>query len=178
MITYTRTTPDRILQLRYQVLRPSFSIAEVIFPEDQDQETRHYGAFDQQERTICCVTLIPSIWAEKPAWWLRAMATAPGWRNQGIGTRMIRHLLVDLQKSDLTRPIWCNARVESAKFYQNLGWREVSGRFANGNAGLSVRMLREEKPSTRRYPSTRETIEDKQFNFHGEVGRLPKVIGP
>lgn len=78
MITYTKTTPDRILQRRYQVLRPGFSIAEVIFPEDQDQETRHYGAFDQLEKVICCVTLISSTWTEKPAWWLRAMATAPG----------------------------------------------------------------------------------------------------
>lgn len=148
MITYSRTTPDRILQLRYQVLRPGFSIAEVIFPEDQDQETRHYGAFDQLEKVICCVTLISSSWAEKPAWWLRAMATAPGWRNQGIGTRIIQYLLKDLQESDLIRPIWCNAKVESAKFYRNLGWREVSGRFANRNAGLSVRMLRKEKPLT------------------------------
>lgn len=144
MITYSRTTPDRILQLRHQVLRPGLPIAEVKFPEDQDKVTRHYGAFNDKEKAICCVTLILSTWQGKPAWWLRAMATALGWRSQGIGTRIIRYLLEDLQESDLIRPIWCNARVESAKFYRNLGWREVSERFANGNAGLSVRMLKEE----------------------------------
>ncbi|MGR3279765.1 hypothetical protein ACSYAD_32425 [Acaryochloris marina NIES-2412] len=62
MITYTRTTPDRILQLRYQVLRPGFSIADVIFAEDHNQETRHYGAFNDRREVICCVTLILSIW--------------------------------------------------------------------------------------------------------------------
>ncbi|QUY45519.1 GNAT family N-acetyltransferase [Acaryochloris marina] len=106
MITYTKTTHDRILHLSYQVLRPGFSIAEVIFPEDQDQETQHYGAFDHRGEVICCITLILSTWQGKPAWWLRAMATAPAWRNQGIGTRMIRYLLEDLQESDLARPIW------------------------------------------------------------------------
>ncbi|WP_299411124.1 hypothetical protein [Acaryochloris sp. IP29b_bin.148] len=55
MITFTRTTADHILQLRHQVLRPGLPIAEVISPEDQDQETRHYGALNQQGEVICCV---------------------------------------------------------------------------------------------------------------------------
>lgn len=145
MITFTRTTADHILQLRHRVLRPGLPIAEVIFPEDQDQETRHYGAFNQLNEVICCVTLIPSTWHGKPAWQLRAMATAPGWRNQGIGTGSIQHLLEDLQESNQVRPIWLNARLSSARFYRELGWWEVSEQFENGNAGLSVTMLREEK---------------------------------
>ncbi|WP_249370284.1 GNAT family N-acetyltransferase [Acaryochloris marina] len=73
------------------------------------------------------------------------MATAPDWRNQGIGTGLIQYLFEDLQKSDQVRPIWSNARVSSAKFYRELGWREVSEQFENGNAGLSVQMLRGEE---------------------------------
>ncbi len=145
MITFTRTTADHILQLRHQVLRPGLPIAEVIFPEDQDNETRHYGAFNRLNKVICCVTLIPSTWHGEPAWRLRAMATAPGWRNQGIGTGLIRVLLEDLQESNQVRPIWSNARLSSARFYRKLGWRDVSEQFENGNAGLSVMMLREEK---------------------------------
>ncbi|MGR3280144.1 hypothetical protein ACSYAD_34395 [Acaryochloris marina NIES-2412] len=79
MITFSPTTADRILKLRHQVLRPGLPIAEVIFPEDQDQETRHYGAFSQQGEVICCVTLIPSTWHGEAAWRLRAMAMAQGW---------------------------------------------------------------------------------------------------
>ncbi|ABW33370.1 GNAT family N-acetyltransferase [Acaryochloris marina] len=145
MITLTRTTADHILKLRHQVLRPGLPIAEVIFAEDQDQETRHYGAIHQHGEIICCATLIPSTWHGEPAWRLRAMATAPGWRNQGIGTGLIRYLLEDLQESNQARPIWSNARVSSARFYRELGWREVSEQFENGNAGLSVTMLKEEK---------------------------------
>ena len=143
MITFTRTTADRILQLRHQVLRPGLPIAEVIFAEDQDPDTRHYGALNRQREVICCVTLIPSTWHGQAAWRLRAMATAPGWRNQGIGTGLIRYLLADLQESNQIRPIWSNARVSSARFYRELGWREVSEQFENGNAGPSVMILRE-----------------------------------
>lgn len=144
MTTYTQTTPDRILQLRHRVLRPGFPIAEVIFAEDQNHETRHYAAFDDHGEIICCVTLIPSIWKRQTAWWLRAMATtAPDWRKQGIGTEMLWYVLADLMQNDLSRPIWCNAMVESARFYRRLGWQKVSEVFVNGNAGLSVRMLRE-----------------------------------
>ncbi|WP_299484823.1 GNAT family N-acetyltransferase [Acaryochloris sp. IP29b_bin.137] len=144
MITFTKTIADHILKLRHQVLRPGLPIAEVIFPEDQDQETRHYGALEQQREVICCVTLIPSTWHGEPAWRLRAMATAPGRRNQGIGTGLIRYMFVDLQESNQTRPIWSNARVSSARFYRELGWWEVSEKFENGNAGLSVTMLRKD----------------------------------
>ncbi|UJB73280.1 GNAT family N-acetyltransferase (plasmid) [Acaryochloris sp. 'Moss Beach'] len=154
MITFTPTTADRILQLRHQVLRPALPIAEVIFAEDQDQKTRHYGAFNKQSEAICCVTLIPSTWHGEAAWRLRAMATAPGWRNQGIGTGMIRYLFKDLRASDQVRPIWSNARVSSAKFYRELGWREVSEQFENGNAGLSVQMLRE-RPINERWKQTK-----------------------
>ncbi|WP_299414868.1 hypothetical protein [Acaryochloris sp. IP29b_bin.148] len=91
MITFTRTTADRILQLRHRVLRPGLPIAEVIFPEDQDQETQHYGALNQQGEVICCVTLISSTWHGEPAWRLRTMATASDWRNQGMGTGLIRY---------------------------------------------------------------------------------------
>ncbi|MGR3279538.1 GNAT family N-acetyltransferase [Acaryochloris marina NIES-2412] len=69
----------------------------------------------------------------------------PGWRNQGIGTGLIQHLLEDLQEFNQVRPIWSNARVSSARFYRDLGWREASEQFENGNAGLSVMMLRKEK---------------------------------
>ncbi|MGR3280528.1 GNAT family N-acetyltransferase, partial [Acaryochloris marina NIES-2412] len=71
MITFTKTTADRILQLRHQVLHPDLPISEVTFAEDQDQETRHYGAFDQQGEAVCCVTLIPSTWHGGSAWQLR-----------------------------------------------------------------------------------------------------------
>lgn len=71
------------------------------------------------------------------------MATAPDWRNQGVGTGLIRYMFVDLQETDQVRPIWLNARVSSARFYRELGWREVSEQFENGNAGLSIMILRE-----------------------------------
>ncbi|WP_249370358.1 hypothetical protein [Acaryochloris marina] len=57
---------------------------------------------------------------------------------------MIRYLFKDLRESDQVRPIWSNARVSSARFYRELGWWEASEQFENGNAGLSVQMLRKD----------------------------------
>ncbi|WP_315874911.1 GNAT family N-acetyltransferase [Acaryochloris marina] len=70
---------------------------------------------------MCCVTLISSTWHGEIAWRLRAMATDPGWRNQGIGTGMIQCLLENLRESDQVRPIWSNARISSTRFYWELG---------------------------------------------------------
>ncbi|MGR3279539.1 hypothetical protein ACSYAD_31215 [Acaryochloris marina NIES-2412] len=67
-----------ILQPHHQVLRQGLPIAGVIFTEDQDQKTRHYGALNQQGEVICCVTLIPSTWHGDVAWRLSAMATGKG----------------------------------------------------------------------------------------------------
>lgn len=70
------------------------------------------------------------------------MATAPGWKVQGIGTGLIQWVLDDLQEYDLIRPIWCDDKVKSSAFYQGLGWQEVWEDFANGNAGLTVKILK------------------------------------
>lgn len=80
---------------------------------------------------ICCVTLISSTWHGGSAWRLRVMATAPDLRKQGIATGMLQYLPEDLREFDQVRPIWSNARVESARFFRNLGWRKVLERLAN-----------------------------------------------
>lgn len=55
-----------------------------------------------------------------------AVSTAPGWKEQGIGTGLIQFLMGDLQEYDLMRLIWCNARMKSSAFYREFGWQEVS----------------------------------------------------
>lgn len=142
-IDFRRTNVDCILQLRHQVLRNGYPISEVMFNEDYDDVTRHYGALDSQDNAICCVSLIQSYWNGSLAWQLRAMATAPNWRFKGIGRRIIHYMISDLARDNQLKFIWCNCRVQSSGFYKKMGWREASNQFINGNAGLSVKMVRE-----------------------------------
>lgn len=142
-VDFRITNVDLILQLRHQVLRNGYPITEVMFHEDHEDQSRHYGAFDRQNNNICCVSLIQSYWNGALAWQLRAMATAPEWRSKGIGRRIIEFMISDLEKDDQLKHIWCNCRVQSSGFYKKMGWREASNQFINGNAGLSVKMVRE-----------------------------------
>ncbi|PZD70552.1 hypothetical protein C1752_10981 [Acaryochloris thomasi RCC1774] len=64
----------KILPLRHQVLRPGHRIAEVSFPEDPNEASRHYGAFDNSGQNIGCLSLFLSVWQEQSTWRLRAMA--------------------------------------------------------------------------------------------------------
>lgn len=142
-LKYKRTDVSSILQLRHIVLRNGYPIDEVVFPEDEEETTRHYGVFDRQGKNICCVSLIKSYWNSESAWQLRAMATSSEWRNRGIGRKIIQYMISDLKQDDQLKYIWCNCRVQASGFYEKMGWKEASHQFINGNAGLSVKMVRE-----------------------------------
>ena len=51
-LKYRRTDVSSILQLRHIVLRNGYPIDEVVFPEDEEKTTRHYGVFDSQSKNI------------------------------------------------------------------------------------------------------------------------------
>ncbi len=157
-VTYRKTDVNSIMSLRHKVLRDGYPISEVTFNEDDHPSTRHYGAFDSQGLSICCVTLIESFWNGETAWQLRAMATAEKFRNSGIGRTMIEFLLADLKKNNQLKTIWCNSRVTSLGFYKKMGWRESSQQFVNGNAGLSLKMVRVFQPNHPEHDQHSSTI--------------------
>ncbi|MGR3279383.1 GNAT family N-acetyltransferase [Acaryochloris marina NIES-2412] len=142
-INIRRTDVNSILKLRHTVLRNGYPIDEVIFIEDEAKTTRHYGVFDSQDKNICCVSLIESFWNSESAWQLRAMATSSEWRNRGIGRKLINYMISDLKQDIQLKYIWCNCRVQASGFYKKMGWREASHQFINGNAGLSIKMVKE-----------------------------------
>ncbi len=99
-VAYRRTTVTSILELRHRILRPEHAIAEVMFAEDHDPASRHYGAYDSSGKNICCLSLLPSAWQEQPAWRLRAMAKVGLWRGLGIGVGILGVAMVCLALGD------------------------------------------------------------------------------
>ena len=135
-----RVTSADVIDLRHAVLREGLPRDTAVFPGDDAEDSRHYGAFDNG-RLIGCVTLHPNKWQEAPAWQLRGMAVVPELRSNGIGKAMIEFLEQDLPDAPV-RQLWCNARVPAAKFYEKLGWQIVSEVFDIPTAGPHMRMIK------------------------------------
>lgn len=133
--------PDQIVDLRHQVLRQGLPRESAVFPGDDDETSRHYGAFDG-DRLIGCATLHLNQWEQRPAWQLRGMAVASDAQARGVGRALLEFLEADVYRSAV-RSMWCNARVPASGFYRKLGWRIVSEVFEIPTAGPHVKMVRD-----------------------------------
>ena len=140
LLRLCRVELDRIIDLRHDVLRQGMPREAAVFDGDRDPAARHYAALEQ-EQLIGCVTLHPSRWDSEPAWQLRGMAVAEGYRSRGIGRRLLEFIDCELADSPVTL-LWCNARVPALAFYRKLGWAVVSDVFDIPTAGPHVRMTR------------------------------------
>jgi GNAT superfamily N-acetyltransferase len=139
-------TLNEIVDLRYDVLRAGLPREAAIFEGDSDPTSRHYGAFVEGDETgfrnIGCATLHLNRWLDEPAWQLRGMATAPDFRNAGVGSELLSYVEADLLATHPVHLLWCNARVPAIRFYQRMGWQTVSEEFEIPTAGPHVRMVR------------------------------------
>jgi GNAT superfamily N-acetyltransferase len=132
---------EEILQLRYDVLRAGLPPEAAVFEGDRSPSSRHYGAF-ADDRNVGCATLHLNRWQDEPAWQLRGMATAPDYRNAGLGRTILAFVETDLLATHPVHLLWCNARVPAVKFYQRLGWQVVSEEFEIPTAGPHHQMVK------------------------------------
>lgn len=113
MVIQQVTTKD-VLPIRHRVLWPDQlpSFCEV----KEDDSAIHYGAL--VNGMLVCVASIYYLEARKAR--LRKFATLPEYQGQGIGSKLIEHLIGDL-KSAQTQYFWCDARTSAVSFYQKFG---------------------------------------------------------
>ncbi len=137
-----RATADEIIPLRHAALRQGLPRSEAMFDGDDAPTSRHYAASRGAE-VIGCATVHWNEWEGRPAWQLRGMATADGFRRQGIGRHLLRFLEEDLA-SDFPSPVslWCNARTPAIPFYAGQGWAVRSAVFDIPTAGPHVKMFK------------------------------------
>lgn len=109
------------LALRQLVLWPEHPISASKVPGDEG--ALHFGGF-RSDQLICVASLFP----EKAAIRLRKFATHPDHQGQGLGSKMLRHLLVRAKARKHTR-IWCDARETALPFYQRFGFTSHDERF-------------------------------------------------
>lgn len=105
--------------LRHQLLRPGRPADELVFPGDDEADSMHLGAFEE-ERLVGIATVIrepPPGEGDDRAWRVRGMATLPEVRGRGYGGLLLERC-VEHAVNHGGRILWCNARAGAVGFYR------------------------------------------------------------
>lgn len=113
------------LPLRQQVLWPDHPIAQS--QVDGDEDALHFGGY--LDKKLVCVA---SLFWEEPGIRLRKFATDPAFQGQGIGTKMLSHLLKEAQATG-AETFWFDARESALPFYERNGYSPEGKRFFKGD---------------------------------------------
>lgn len=130
-------------QLRRTVLRKATPSPSVVYPGDDDAETRHL-AVRAGQRIVAVSTWIPAPFPGVPdvaGLHLRGMATAPEARGRGYGTLLIhagRRRAGELEVG----VVWARARATALTFYLEHGFEAVGDEFIDDTSALPHRLVR------------------------------------
>ncbi len=125
------------LDLRFRILRKGQTRDSAHYIGiDTDKKTKFLGAF-HNENLIGCATLQidPRVGCK---YRIRGMAVEPDFRNQGIGTKIVKKLQ-DFAEKEKTG-IWCNARIKAITMYERCGFKIISDVFEIEKIGLHYDM--------------------------------------
>jgi hypothetical protein len=75
------------------------------------------------------------------AWRLRAMATADGYRNQGLG-RLVLDAIIEHAAAVGGGLLWCGARIRAVPFYERAGFSMLGDLYEEPTVGTHVLMWR------------------------------------
>lgn len=127
--------------LRHAVLRPGRPVETALFPGDDLQSTKHFGAF-RNGQLLCIASLFEAKLPEEPdivALQLRGMATAADAQRTGLGRALVLGCAAYARKKG-AQLLWCNARVYASGFYSKLGFEIVGQEFDVPDVGPHFRM--------------------------------------
>lgn len=90
---------------------------------DGDDNALHIGAFVESQ--LICVA---SVFISNRSARLRKFATLPEFQSQGIGGKVISHILQYLLEQSVNE-FWCDAREDAVSFYERFGLEIEGERF-------------------------------------------------
>jgi len=109
------------LPIRHKVLWPNKP--ESFCKIEGDESALHFGVYIKG--LLVCVA---SIYINDSSARLRKFATLVEYQGQGIGSKLIAHILNQLKLSDIAL-FWCDARTTAVGFYQKLGMEQQGKEF-------------------------------------------------
>ncbi len=136
-LKWMENVTEEHLDLRFRVLRENQPRDSANYPGiDSDKKTRFLGAF-HDNKLIGCATLQldPRKYCK---YRIRGMAVDPNFRNQGIGTEIVKKLQKTCEAENTG--IWCNARIKAIEMYKRCGFEIVSELFEIKPIGLHYDM--------------------------------------
>lgn len=113
------------IPIRHRVLSPDKSPEYSIV--EGDPEALHYGAFIDAK--LVCVA---SIHKDKRSARLRKFATLPEYQGQGVGSKMVKHIVNTLKDAGIEL-LWFDARETAISFYRRFGFEVFGERFYKGD---------------------------------------------
>jgi ribosomal protein S18 acetylase RimI-like enzyme len=118
------------LAMRNAILREGkFTLDECRFPTDKIDGAFHLGYFED-DQLICIASFHPQHYKgyQGLGYQLRGMATLEEYRGKGIGNQLVNFAIVYL-RGQKANYVWCNARINALRFYQNIGFEVISEQF-------------------------------------------------
>jgi len=122
--TFKEINASETLPIRHKVMWPNKPLEYVELPNDVNG--KHFGLFVNEE-----ITSIVSLFTENNEAQFRKFATLIEHQGFGYGTILLNKV-IDLIKEDKITKLWCNARVEKAKFYERFGLKLTDKKFNKG----------------------------------------------
>lgn len=162
-VVVERVVASVVLPLRSAVLRPGRPLDAARLDVDDLPDTATFAAIDRRATgtgatvgrnpgtatepgTVVGTALVYPVacpWVPTARGWrLRGMATAPGRRNAGIGTRLVQ-VVVEHVESHGGEVLWCFARVPARRFYERAGFVAVGHEWDEPGIGPHVNMARD-----------------------------------
>jgi len=112
------------IPLRHRILWPNES------PEfcrvEGDEDAWHFGAFLPEG-----LVSVASVYLAVNVARLRKFATAAEYQGKGIGSALLKHILVELADNGVCY-FWCDARESAMGFYERFGMKPEGDRFYKG----------------------------------------------
>ena len=117
---------SEILHFRQAMLWPDKPLSHVMLPDD-DTALHICGRLDRR------VIAAGSFFVGGDAAQLRKMAVDPVFRGQQLGKNLVMYGACEVAKQGV-KVLWCDARVESAGFYERLGFRVEDSEYEKSGA--------------------------------------------
>lgn len=120
-----------LLAIRYAVFVDEQGVPMELEHDEHDQDALHLLARDPKGQAVATARMLPD-------GHIGRMAVLPAWRNQGIGSAMLRKLIRMAREQGIGE-LCLNAQCEAETFYQRLGFDAKGDVFID--AGINHRRM-------------------------------------
>jgi len=143
MLSIKTTEASAILKVRLDILRKGMTLDDCHFSGDNDPESIHFAALDNDRIIGCCtLTVNPQSEIKNSYYQLRGMAVLEDYQGSGIGRKLLygaEYKLIELGR----KVLWFNARTSAVGFYQKYGYQVLGNEFEIEGVGPHYKMFKE-----------------------------------